>query len=66
LLLVFLASCNKSEKTVNIGNDNKKFKQCKDHFATSLWELNPDWAASQGYHKLDSVLIVPNSDAFKK
>ena len=49
-----------------MGDDNKKFEQYKDRFVTSLWELNPDWAASQGYHKLDSVLIVPNSDAFKK
>jgi hypothetical protein len=24
-------------------------------------EVNPDWAASQGYHKLDSVLVISDS-----
>jgi uncharacterized protein (DUF885 family) len=67
ILLVFLvSSCNKSTKSADGGDDNKKFDQYKDHFITSFWELNPDWAASQGYHQLDSVLIVPNSDSHKK
>lgn len=66
LFLAVLASCNKSTKSSETGDDNKKFEQYKDGFLTSLWELNPDWAANQGYHKLDSVLIVPNSEAFKK
>jgi uncharacterized protein (DUF885 family) len=67
ILLVFLvSSCNKSTKSADGGDDNKKFDQYKDRFITSFWELNPDWAASQGYHKLDSVLIVPNSDSHKK
>jgi uncharacterized protein (DUF885 family) len=67
ILLVFLvSSCNKSTKSADGGDDNKKFDQYKDRFITSFWELNPDWAASQGYHQLDSVLIVPNSDFHKK
>ena len=67
ILLVFLvSSCNKSTKSADGGDDNKKFDQYKDRFITSFWELNPDWAASQGYHQLDSVLIVPNSDSHKK
>ena len=66
LLVVLVSSCNKSSKSANGGDANQKFDQYKDHFITSFWELNPDWAATQGYHKLDSVLIVPNSDSFKK
>jgi uncharacterized protein (DUF885 family) len=66
LLLVFFSSCNKSTKSADGGDDNKKFDQYKDRFVTSLWELNPDWAASQGYHQLDSVLIVPDPNYFKK
>ena len=61
LLLAFLYSCNKNTKSAESGDDNKKFEQYKDQFLTSFWELNPDWAANQGYHKLDSVLIVPDS-----
>lgn len=67
ILLVFLvSSCTKSAKSADVGDDNKKFDQYKDRFITSFWELNPDWAASQGYHQLDSVLIVPNSESHKK
>jgi hypothetical protein len=63
LFLAFLYSCNKSTKSTESGDDNKKFEQYKDQFLTSFWELNPDWAANQGYHKLDSVLIVPDSSS---
>lgn len=66
LFLVFLSSCNKSPKYAEGRDDNKKFEDYKDHFLTALWELNPDWAATQGYHKLDSILIVPNADFHKK
>lgn len=61
LLLAFLYSCNKSTKSAESGDDNKKFEQYKDQFLTSFWELNPDWAANQGYHKLDGVLLVPDA-----
>lgn len=66
LLLVFLSSCNKSTKSAETGDDNKKFDQYKDHFINSFWELNPDWSASLGNHKLDSVLVVPDSNFIKK
>lgn len=62
LFLAFVYSCNKSTKTAENEVDNKKFEQYKDQFLTSFWELNPDWASNQGYHKLDSILIVPDSD----
>ena len=61
VLLSFVYSCNKSTTSSNNEDDNKKFELYKDRFSTSFWELYPDWAASQGYHKLDSVLIVPDS-----
>ena len=66
LLLVLLSSCNKNQKSVEVRDDNKKFDQYKDRFITSMWGFFPDWAASQGYHKLDSVLVVPDSNSRKK
>ena len=66
LLLVLVSSCNKNQKSAEGGDDNKKFDQYKDHFINSFWELNPDWAASLGNHKLDSVLVVPDSHFIKK
>ena len=66
LLLVLLSSCNKNQKSAEVRDDNKKFDQYKDRFITSMWGFFPDWAASQGYHKLDSVLVVPDSNSRKK
>jgi uncharacterized protein (DUF885 family) len=64
--ITLLFSCNKSTKS----NDDKaldaKFDKYKDGFVTALWQINPDWAAGVGYHKLDSVLVVPNGDQQKK
>lgn len=54
VVIAFLVSCSKK-------NEGKDFEKYKTNFVTHLWELNPDWAASQGYHKFDSVLVVPDS-----
>jgi uncharacterized protein (DUF885 family) len=32
----------------------------KNNFVEELWKIYPAWASSQGYHKYDSVLIVPD------
>jgi hypothetical protein len=66
LALTILSSCNKSTKMNQDQASNKKFDSYKEGFVTSLWQLNPDWAASQGYHKLDSILVVPNAEQQKK
>lgn len=41
------------------------FSDFSSAFIEDLWKLYPGWASSQGYHKYDSVLIVPD-DAFRK
>jgi hypothetical protein len=50
-----LAACQ--EKKVNTDAD---FDQYKEAFVLRLWEMNPSWASGMGYHKFDSVLVVPN------
>jgi uncharacterized protein (DUF885 family) len=40
---------------------NAKFFMHKKAFIEQLWKLNPDWATSIGYHKYDSVLLIPNA-----
>ena len=54
ILLLSIISCSKKD-------NNKSFDTYKNNFVEGLWKLNPDWAASQGYHKYDSVLIVPDA-----
>ncbi|CAM3036969.1 DUF885 domain-containing protein [Flavobacterium frigoris] len=65
LFLVLLFSCQKKEETKAPIDSNKAFEKYKENFVTSLWELYPDWAASQGYHQLDSVLVV-SDNVYKK
>ena len=58
-LAFLLFSCSKNEKVTN-KNADKNFDSYKEYFVNNLWKMNPDWASSQGFHKYDSVLIVPN------
>jgi uncharacterized protein (DUF885 family) len=58
-VISFLSSCKKSEQ--NNTALNKKFDNYKNHFVEKLWELNPSFASSQGFHAYDSVLKIPNA-----
>jgi uncharacterized protein (DUF885 family) len=62
-----LASCNKD----NSGNPQEKkddaaFTSYESFFLDALWKENPDWGTMEGYHKYDSVLIVPSSKNMDK
>jgi len=35
-------------------------------FIDALWQLSPTWALYNGYHKYDSVLVIPNDDSRKR
>jgi Bacterial protein of unknown function (DUF885) len=52
-ILFLLISCSKKD-------DNKAIDKYKNTFTENLWKINPEWASSQGYHKYDSVLLVPD------
>src|ERR1700752_5425568 len=61
LSITILFSCNsekKSEET--LANQNAKFDAYKERFIEALWKQYPGWASGQGYHKYDSVLVIPN------
>ncbi|KAF2506763.1 DUF885 domain-containing protein [Flavobacterium zhairuonense] len=60
-----LISCNKNSKTTVDKNLDRKFDKYKDNFVIELWKIYPGWASGVGYHKLDSVLVVPDSNAKK-
>lgn len=59
-------SCNKKEETATDVNADQKFDAYKEQFVEGLWKLYPDWAANQGYHKYDSILVIPNADNQKR
>jgi len=60
-----LAACNNgSSDSKKNGSDstlNNAFSQYEARFIDALWKVNPDWATSVGYHKYDSILVIPDS-----
>jgi uncharacterized protein (DUF885 family) len=42
-----------------------RFDRFKNQFILDLWKQNPDYASSQGFHKYDSLLVIP-SDAQRR
>ncbi|PIF70338.1 DUF885 domain-containing protein [Flavobacterium sp. 2] len=63
--ITLLFSCNKSTKSNEDKALDVKFDKYKDGFVTSLWKISPNWASSVGYHKLDSVLVIPDDNQRK-
>jgi hypothetical protein len=57
ILLVILFMSKKEEAPVPIDSNN--FENTKKA-CFRLWVVS-DWAANQGYHKLDSVLVISDS-----
>ena len=65
-ILLLLFSCHNKEESTATVDLNSKFDHYKDYFVNELWKINPEWASSQGYHKYDSVLLIPNEANRKK
>ena len=60
---IAIASCtnsNEKQEVKKIEDTNPQFESYKQRFITNLWNVYPGWASSQGYHKLDSVLTIPD------
>ncbi|MBC5841849.1 DUF885 domain-containing protein [Flavobacterium sp. F-380] len=65
LLITLLVSCNKKAEKSTVIDSNIAFEKYKEGFINGLWDIYPDWASSQGFHKGDSILVV-NDSVFKK
>lgn len=64
IVCIILFACNSANSTKNetksVKDMNPPFDKYKEQFIENLWKVYPGWASSQGYHKYDSVLIVPD------
>lgn len=65
LLIIAGYGCN-SKKAEKEGDQNQQFDQFKNAFVERMWEVYPSWASSQGYHKYDSVLVIPDGESDSK
>lgn len=59
---VFAACTNTTDKKT-VQDMNAAFDQYKAGFVEALWKVYPVWASSQGYHRYDSILVVPDDAA---
>ena len=60
----WLSGCGDSQSRKIADADAKPdaiFERYKTRFIDSLWYYNPEWASNQGYHRYDSLLIVPTA-----
>jgi hypothetical protein len=59
---LWLGSCGTDQHagTTEVPTADANFDRFKAQFIDSLWYYNPEWASSQGYHRYDSLLVVPN------
>jgi uncharacterized protein (DUF885 family) len=68
LIITAFSGCKKDGQSVGPlqGKDDAAFAVYENSFLEGLWKLNPDWATSVGYHKYDSLLVIPNDQSRDK
>jgi len=61
--LLALAACNSGSQPTSGTPEtaDADFDRYKSRFIDSLWYYNPEWASGAGYHRYDSLLVVPNA-----
>jgi uncharacterized protein (DUF885 family) len=66
-IITAILGCKKDSNVgPTLGKDNAAFAVFENSFLQALWKLNPDWATTEGYHKYDSLLFIPNDDSREK
>jgi len=46
--------------TAHLSAADERFDRFKNQFILDFWRLNPEYASSQGFHKYDSLLVIPD------
>src|SRR3954465_11650145 len=67
VLTLFILGCQKDRQgPLETAKGNNSFSVYEDHFLDALWKLDPDRATSVGYHKYDSLLVIPDDKSRDK
>ena len=65
LLLTGLVACTRNastEEQTRENDTNPAFESYKSNFIESLWKVYPTWASEVGYHRYDSILMIPGAE----
>ena len=60
-LLALAAGCSSADKPAATSGSDARFDAFKGRFIEALWRQNPDFASSQGNHRYDSLLVIPDA-----
>ncbi len=65
-LIIAIAICATTMAAAQIASmqqskTDKAFNSFKERFVLALWKQYPDWASGEGYHKYDSILVLPDN-----
>jgi uncharacterized protein (DUF885 family) len=67
LAAVMFNGCKKDSTTgPQLGRDDAAFSVYENSFLEGLWKLDPDRATLAGYHKYDSLLVIPDDKSRNK
>jgi len=68
LYVAAFSACKKDSQSAPAltAKDDAAFAIYEEHFLEDFWKQNPDWATVSGYHKYDSLLLVPSDVNRKK
>jgi hypothetical protein len=63
-LIIFsllIISCQKDGPgAVMTSKGDESFTDYEEHYLNAFWKIDPDRATAEGYHKYDSILVIPN------
>ncbi len=68
LIVTAFIGCKKDGTNADAltARDDAAFTIYENTFLEALWKLDPDQATSVGYHKYDSLLVIPNDQSRSK
>ncbi len=67
ILFILFGGCKKDSTIApQMGKDDGSFTTYENSFLQGLWKLDPDRATQAGYHKYDSLLLVPDDKSRDK
>lgn len=67
LIITLCVGCKKDGSVGPLqGKDDAAFAVYENSFLEGLWKLDPDRATTSGYHKYDSLLVIPNDQSRDK
>lgn len=58
--IIFFSCSSEKQSEEKAAIQDTKFDAYKERFIEALWRQYPGWASGQGYHKYDSILVIPN------